>query len=167
MTGLVSMRLRGFEEVGRRLAAVQVDVSRRAVNLGLKDCAEHAAREIAAAAPVGSYESDVGPIQAGGLLRRSIRAAKRRAYQNRQTRYIVGVDSRAWYWKFLEFGVAPHVIKAIRGGTLRVGKVFAKMVRHPGFAAKPFVRPTWDRVKGGLIKRFARHVLDSLKRAQR
>ena len=113
MTGLVTMRLRGFEEVARRLSAVRIDISRRAVNLGLKDCAEFAAREVAAAAPMSTHKSDVGPSQAGGLLRRSIMAAKRRPYQNMQTRYIVGVHSRAWYWKFIEFGVAPHVIEEV------------------------------------------------------
>lgn len=102
------------------------------------------------------------------MLRRSIRAGKRKAYQNMQTRYIVGVDrKRGWYWKFIEFGVAPHEIKAAAGKVLKLYKRFVRAVKHPGIPARPFVRPTWDRVKGGLVKRFARHVLDSLQRAQR
>ena len=42
----------------------------------------------------------------------------------------------------LEYGVAPHVIRAkAEGGLLHFAGTYAPEVQHPGFAAQPFMRP--------------------------
>ncbi len=50
-----------------------------------------------------------------------------------------GVD----YWTFVNFGTKPHIIRPRRASVLRFEKegaiVFAKVVRHPGTKANPFV----------------------------
>lgn len=51
----------------------------------------------------------------------------------------------AWYAHLVEFGTRPHIIRPQeRGGLLRFGEVIAREVRHPGTAARPFMRPAVD-----------------------
>lgn len=52
----------------------------------------------------------------------------------------------AEYWKHVEFGTDPHIIKPVNKKFLKFkgdgGKeVFAKVVHHPGTRPQPFVRP--------------------------
>lgn len=53
----------------------------------------------------------------------------------------------------VEYGTAPHLIKAkAAGGLLRLhGGVFAEEVQHPGAVAKPFMRPAFDSKKDEAI----------------
>lgn len=45
----------------------------------------------------------------------------------------------------LEYGVAPHVIRAkAEGGLLHFAGTFTPEVQHPGIAAQPFMRPAAD-----------------------
>lgn len=62
---------------------------------------------------------------------------------------VIGPDEvKAPYAKYVEFGTAPHEIKAKPGNTLSfmVGgkRVYAKTVHHPGTRAQPFVRPSFE-----------------------
>lgn len=77
---------------------------------------------------------------------------------------VVGIDHRAFYWKFIEFGTKPHPIKARRGRVLWFGGVAHKSVKHPGTQPRPFIRPTWDRIKPKLPKKFADDVSKLLKK---
>lgn len=57
----------------------------------------------------------------------------------------------------VEYGTAPHIIKAkAAGGLLHLrGNVFVNEVQHPGAAARPFMRPAFDTKKDeaiGIIK---------------
>lgn len=51
----------------------------------------------------------------------------------------------AEYWKFVEFGTNPHIIRP-QGKALKFktssGTVFAKVVHHPGTRPNPFIRTT-------------------------
>ena len=57
----------------------------------------------------------------------------------------IGPDADHWYYRFAETGAGRHEIKAAPGGALvfegREDTQFAKKVDHPGFAARPFLRP--------------------------
>ena len=57
---------------------------------------------------------------------------------------VVSSGKHAYIAKWIEYGVKPHTITA-KGGLLSFGGVFAKSVQHPGFAARPFLRPALDR----------------------
>jgi HK97 gp10 family phage protein len=158
----VTLRLRGFEEISRRLTLLRTDVARTFLKRSLRGMAEYVASEIRNAAPVGRTTSSAGPT--GGTLRRSIGVGARQPYQAKQARMIVGIDSRAFYWKFLEFGTKTHTIKAGKGRVLWFGGTAAKSAKHPGFQARPFIRPTWDRIKSRLPKMFADDLLGLLRK---
>lgn len=45
----------------------------------------------------------------------------------------------------MEFGTAPHWIRAKPGGVLAFGtSIFGYEIRHPGTAPQPYVRPAWE-----------------------
>ena len=159
---MVTMRLRGFDDISRRLSLLRTDVARSFLKGSLRRLADFVASEVRKAAPVGRTTSSAGP--SGGTLRRSIGTAARKAYQNQQARMVVGIDYRAFYWKFLEFGIKAHTIRAGKGKVLWFGGKARKQVNHPGFTARPFIRPTWDRIKGKLPKMFADDVSALLKK---
>lgn len=57
----------------------------------------------------------------------------------------IGPTEPFWYYRFLETGAVPH---EIRGTPLvfegDLGPVRTHQVSHPGFAARPFLRPAHD-----------------------
>ena len=61
----------------------------------------------------------------------------------------VGPDDDHWYYRYFETGAKPH---RISGSPLRFiiagDPVFARHVRHPGMAARPFLRPALDESQG-------------------
>lgn len=158
----VVIRLRGFEEISRRLSLLRTDVARGFLKSSLKRLAEYVANELRRAAPVGRTVSRFGPT--GGELRRAVGTASRKALADKQARMVVGFDPRGFYWKFIEFGTKAHTIKAGRRKFLVFGDVVTKKVTHPGIAARPFIRPMWDRVKTKLPKMFADDVLALLRK---
>ena len=159
---MVTLKLRGFEEISRRLSLLRTDVARGFLKGSLRRLADFVASEVRKAAPVGRTTSEHGPT--GGTLRRAIGVAARKAHQNMQARMVVGIDSRAFYWKFIEFDTKPHTIKAGKGKVLWFGGEAHKSVKHPGTKARPFIRPTWDRIKTRLPKMFADDVSALLKK---
>lgn len=52
----------------------------------------------------------------------------------------------AWRAKFIEFGVKPHLISLKHSRVLadKAGDIFGRSAHHPGFSAKPFIRPALD-----------------------
>ena len=66
-------------------------------------------------------------------------------------RVLVGPSAK--YAPYVEFGTAPHVIKA-KGKALAFkvnGRIiYRKQVHHPGTKAQPFVRPAYDAWKDSL-----------------
>lgn len=61
----------------------------------------------------------------------------------------IGPDEQHWYYHFFETGAQAH---EITGAPLAFegeeGTVITGRVGHPGMAAKPFLRPAFDRHKG-------------------
>lgn len=58
----------------------------------------------------------------------------------------IGPDKQHWYYRLFETGASPHVItpdtkKALFGGGLEHPLL---QVNHPGFPARPFLRPALD-----------------------
>lgn len=58
------------------------------------------------------------------------------------------VKEQTYIARFLEFGTKPHVIRARRGGYLRLrsGRL-VKSVNHPGARPQPFLQPAFDASK--------------------
>lgn len=53
-------------------------------------------------------------------------------------------NKRAWYWRFVEFGTASHLIMPKNARALAVGGVVVEKIEHPGATASPFMRPALD-----------------------
>jgi HK97 gp10 family phage protein len=87
------------------------------------------------------------PVQDGDL-KRSIRTGSN-AKKGRVEAYAKAGDKKAWYYRFVEFGTAAHIIKGKNGNMLkftsRDGKSIAvPQVSHTGAIAKPYMRPALD-----------------------
>ena len=66
----------------------------------------------------------------------------------------VGPDKEHWYYRLIETGVQAHVIppdskKAIMGSGMDHPVIIAD---HPGFPARPFMRPAYDGSKDAAMK---------------
>ena len=72
---------------------------------------------------------------------------------------VVGAE----YGADVEFGTGPHIIRPVKGKFLRFvvnGKeFFARIVRHPGTAAQPYLRPAVAKAQPV----FERRISDTLK----
>lgn len=56
----------------------------------------------------------------------------------------IGPNREHWYYQFSETGAAPHEIWPKSKAALFFNERFAARVDHPGFAARPFMRPVAD-----------------------
>jgi hypothetical protein len=58
---------------------------------------------------------------------------------------VVVTGDHAFIAHMLEYtGAAPHLITAQHGNALDIGGKFVATIHHPGFQAKPFLRPALD-----------------------
>jgi len=85
-----------------------------------------------------------------GKLAREMRVVMGRTGRKGQGKNIRGRIVMPFYGPILEVGAVPHDIVAKPGKLLhfmgREGKtIFTRKVHHPGFAAKPFLRPSAER----------------------
>ena len=87
----------------------------------------------------------------GGLI------AYVRAGMNRPKDY-----SHGYYAHMVEGGTAAHVIKAPPGAKLNVNGVFYSSVHHPGFTARPFMRPAIDSQHAAAIDAVAAYIRQRL-----
>lgn len=136
----------GREALMRKLEAIAPGAVAATAEAKL-EVAREAARRIEAAAPVG----------ATGMYKDSIIGAKQAEMPGSPALGNPSKDPDAtgvyadYRWKFLEFGTAPHVIKARNGGKLSFmldGKLISTdSVNHPGSRAEPHVFPTWKAYK--------------------
>lgn len=77
-----------------------------------------------------------------------------------------------FYWRFLEFGTKPHVIKPTKGRkALKFGGSFARSVKHPGIKAQRFMTRAAEQRGKEAIAVFMREVIPQIEkfnaRAQR
>lgn len=87
------------------------------------------------------------PVQDGDL-KASIRVSTN-AKRGRVEAKAKAGGKKAWYAAIVEFGASPHIIKGKNGKllkfTARDGKrIEIAQVSHPGFKAKPYMRPALD-----------------------
>lgn len=102
-----------------------------------------------------------------GRYRDSIIAAK--LSDRNDSKKPIGIqetkDPNAWgifadfLWRFLEFGTAPHAIKAKRKPNLvfTAGgkKIVTKQVNHPGIAKQPHIFPTYRSMRKRILRRMS------------
>jgi HK97 gp10 family phage protein len=157
-------KIAGREELMRRLERITPGVTEAAAEAKL-EAVKEAANLISADAPhkTGEYmESIQGDFQKN---RPGITPVGGRKSKDPDA---VGVYA-PWYWRFLEFGTAPHKIKAKSKPALvfRDGGpiIVAEEVMHPGSRAQPHVFPTWKEYKPKAKRKIAKAVNDAVKRS--
>jgi len=112
-----------------------------------------------AAKPIIEKAKELAPA-GDGDLKKSIGAIPGRGRGKGEQVYVGprrGGRFKGYAGHLVEYGTAPHIIKAkAAGGLLHLrGNVFVEEVHHPGAAAKPFMRPAFDSKKDeaiGIIK---------------
>lgn len=142
----VTIRVEGLKELSVRLKKLDSDVRRKE----LDNAGRAGARLIRDTAKL------LAPTRSGLLHDAIIFRKQRDKSTTYSTTYAVGIGSKAWYAHFIEYGTAPHTIRAKRARVLAqrptsfvvtrqtVGGVFGTVVEHPGTRAQPFLRPAWE-----------------------
>lgn len=104
------------------------------------------------------------PIKSGDL-RNSIRVSVRvQSKAGTVEGTVKAGNKRAFYAHMVEYGTQAHIIKAKRGGMLRIGGKLIAQVQHPGARAKPFMRPAFDAGAQKSVDAFAEYIRNRLPR---
>lgn len=139
----INYKMMGRAELTRRLERLVPGVTENVAKAKL-EVAQEVAAKIAAAAP-----------RRGGDLAASIKGERQAdnpdtlatGHRKSEDPDATGVYAK-WYWRFVEFGTAPH--STLKGGGTIAGKRRAAKARtglHPGASKNPFVYPTWRSYK--------------------
>ncbi len=122
----IEVKIEGGEKLLRQLRRMGMDVEQ------VLEAAVMAGAEIIAA-------------EAGKRAPKPMIETKVTNRSNQSVEVSIGPPEEKWYWRFLETGAQPHVI---RGAPLAFegddGLIITWAVQHPGIAAKPFLRPAVD-----------------------
>ena len=140
--------VKGFKKLERRLRKLDDAAAGRALTDSTRDGAKVLRDEMRRQAPRSSSP--------GGSRGRG-HAADHIDVEVRQTSRSVasvniGPPGWGWYLALPEFGARPHTIMPGRSNVLRVGDGFARSVEHPGFSARPWMRPSFDMRKEKAVR---------------
>jgi hypothetical protein len=103
-----------------------------------------------------------GAVKTGELI--AGLKVKTSASGGKVTASVVSTGRHNYIMKWIEFGVKAHNIAAKAGGWLAFGGIFARVVHHPGFAARPCMRPALDRSGGAAVVAAAEYMKARLER---
>lgn len=121
---------------------------------GAKPLIEQAKANVASHKDSGDLENSIGPIIGRGENVGTVTVGPRRGK---------GKNAKGWHAHLLEYGTAPHLIKAVNKKALKLAEGFAASVSHPGTPASPFMRPAWDAKHSEVEKEIAKSLKDALK----
>jgi HK97 gp10 family phage protein len=150
-----TIHISGGKELGQFLQSLPLKIEKNIMRAALR-----------AGARVIANEAKLNvPIQDGDL-KRSIRTGSN-AKKCKVEAYAKAGDKKAWYYRFVEFGTAAHIIKGKNGGMLRFmakdGKAIQTLqVSHPGAIAKPYMRPALDSKSGEAVMAVSNKIRERL-----
>lgn len=149
-----NLHIKGGKELNAVLqklpVSIEKNILRSALRMGAKEIAEEAQRQV----PKDDLD-----------LYESIKISAN--YDRRKGQVIAKVkagNKRVFYAKFVEYGVASHIIK-MRDGVLSFNGVAARSVHHSGYSAKPFMRPALDTKADDALRAVARQIKKRLTKA--
>ncbi len=125
---VVKGKLEGADDLIAELQAVGLSVkgtTRKGVRAGLKAMQVNADRRASSLS-----------TRRGKATRIAISSKERGAVTG-----ALGPSKKKFYLRFFETGTRPHIIKQTY---LRRGKTVTRRLRHPGMAARPWLRPAFD-----------------------
>ncbi|MRV72568.1 hypothetical protein GJ700_12705 [Duganella sp. FT92W] len=100
------------------------------------------------------------PVQLGAL-RKSVRVTTG-SKAGVVTASVKAGGPKAWYWRFVEYGTAPHHIGPKNARALALAGVVVRGVEHPGARPQPFMRPALDAKGSAVIEAVAAKIRDRL-----
>lgn len=147
----INFQLEGFAELEKQLIELGPKVAKKVLRGAVQSSANPIVKLARAKVPVNH-----------GLLKKSIGVKTKTKGSTSFT--VIGpksikvsrngkMENPARYAHLVEYGAAPHIIEAPPGSALNVNGTFAKTVRHPGYAARPFLRPAFDSGKRAALDR--------------
>lgn len=144
MANASGISFKGFDDLDAVLAGLGPKLGPQVVNKILNKAAKplvKRAKELSSNADVtGETTRSIGVLnnrKAGGI---SIGPRRGNGYKGHHAH-------------LLEYGVAPHVIRAkAEGGLLHFAGTYTHEVQHPGIAAQPFMRPAADSTLPAVIE---------------
>lgn len=164
-----TVAVKGFADLDRALRELPTAVGKGVVRRALAE----------AAAPMVARAKALAPRDRGDLAGAIALSTRLTARQRRERRNLPGDTAAgavelflgaAWpegaHAHLVEFGTAPHSIRARRAQTLARGETaFGARVEHPGARPQPFLRPAWDAEKHPTLDRFGRALWRQIERA--
>ena len=156
----IKAKMLGREAVMRKLNQLAPEAEKELAEAQL-EVAQEAASKIAARAPVGKTGEYKASIK-GGRLADMHAGQEPVGLRQTKDRNATGVFA-AWFWRFIEFSTAPHVIKARNAPALRFrgrdgGLISTQSVNHPGTPARPHIFPTWRAYRKTARRKMAKAV---------
>jgi HK97 gp10 family phage protein len=154
----------GREALNAKLSKIAPNVEKYAVDAKLM-AADELAEAIRARAPRGATLEYAEGIEGDLLKNRPLQ--ERIGVSKTKDPSAVGIFA-SFFWRFLEFGTAPHSTK--KGGGTVAGKKAAAAGSghmHPGTPAQPHVFPTYRAMKPAIKKKIRAAVNRAVREAMR
>jgi hypothetical protein len=151
---VIGYRINGGRELAALLARLPVEVETKILGNGLMAGANLIRDEARSLVRTKS-----------GLTRKSIKSARSTTPTGQVVAKVKLKGKHAFIGKFLEYGVAAHQIwvHSQKESLVINGVPIGKMVRHPGFAPMPFMRPALDAKAGEAVQAVAGYLTRYLK----
>jgi HK97 gp10 family phage protein len=154
---MLNVDILGGKQLAKALSELPLKIERNIMRAALRAGAKVVADEAKRNVPVDSAE-----------LKQSIRTSSNGKKGLVEANAVVGSRKKGWYATFVEFGTAPHVIKAGKNATrlsfrTKDGKwISTTQVNHTGAKAKPFMRPAFDTKGDEAVKAVADKIRERL-----
>lgn len=141
---MADVNVKGLSDLQKFLdqlpAKIERNIMRAALRQGANVIKAEAQQQLASHGNVKTEELSKG-------LKVSTRSKGGRVSASVKTR-----GKHAYIARWIEFtGAAPHIIKAKTGKALSFGGGVFAAINHPGFTAKPFMRPALDGKAGAAV----------------
>jgi HK97 gp10 family phage protein len=150
----ISYQIKGGKELADLLTKLHIEVETKLVRGGLKAGANIIRDEAKRLAPrksgamANAIKSSSSAPNASGQIVARVRLSGKHAFLGR----------------FMEYGVLPHLIFVKGKGSLVIdGVPIGKQVLHPGFAARPFMRPALDSKAQEAVQAFGDYLTRNIK----
>ncbi len=109
MANGITVEIKGLDEIKKALAALPDEIQKKVLDKAVREGVVDWQKVAAASAPVHGKVHVTGSkgkryIVTPGNLRRSIQVRKLKTPNPKESRYGIRIRSRAFYWKFVEFG---------------------------------------------------------------
>ena len=159
---VVEVKIEGLEQIKKDLKKMSKEGQRKAAQTATSKMSGVFKREILSQAPVKT-----------GKLKRHIRQSvtKGRTFQGYQGKIGLwtkkGKDKNKdfpFYARFIEMGASGHEIKPKNAESLSFAGGSFSGADHPGVAAKPFIRPSFNSKKGEALRVGTKTFVDQIRK---